>query len=139
MIDSKQIKTDFRGLVLADATVYAAVAGRLYPVQAPQGATLPYGVFEITASEDFIAHDGKVGTVTKVIDMVFWGTGQDALDDITDAVEAAVGGQRTTHGATEFLSIFRDDEDEGFLESVADGEGAAFYKRVTYRVTVCAA
>jgi hypothetical protein len=135
MIDTKQFKIDFRALVLGDAGVAALLGSKLYAVIAPQRAVMPFGVYRLVGTGDIVTHGGLSGAFEKTVELLFWSESQDDNDDIADALHSAIAALgQTVQGATEFLLILAEDEDEGFDPDEADGEGAIFWKRLAYRV-----
>lgn len=75
------------------ADLDAIIGDRLYPVQAPQGVALPFGVFtQISADED-VHHGGKSGWGSMRVQYDFYSTKFHEAHDAARALRAEFEGQ----------------------------------------------
>lgn len=78
------------------AALDAIIADRLYPVQAPQGTPLPYGVFAQISGDESIHFAGKDGWGSLRVQYDFYGNRFHDVHDAARALRAEFEGESVT-------------------------------------------
>jgi hypothetical protein len=81
-----------RGRLLADATVAAAVATRVYPVIAPSSAALPFVTYRRTGITRGMTLAGPQGTPNVFVDFAVFATTYEAVREVADAMRKSLDG-----------------------------------------------
>lgn len=96
------IEVDLRTHFLAQAPIAAIVGTRMYPLQLPQGATLPALTYQVISGVSEITHDGPSDLGNRRIQIDCWApsgnTGYQQVVELAGAVRRAVSGYMGSMG-----------------------------------------
>ena len=103
--------------LIADATIGAVVANRIYPLMIPQGATLPCLTYQRISTPRIVTHQssGATGDLTSPrFQFDAWGVTQKEVKAISDALRAVLHGKRgvLAGGVTIRAAIAENEEPE---------------------------
>jgi len=108
------MESDFRDLILADATVLGLISTRLWYEYEPQGPTNPSGVYHITGANRELTHDGASGLAVAHFEFTWYAATDAAAKAVAEAVRAAINGLGLiVQGSTTFCCIELQDESSG--------------------------
>ncbi len=97
------IEIDLRTHLLAQAPIAAIVGTRMFPMQLPQGATLPALTYQTIAGASGITHDGASDLGRHRIQIDCWApsgnTGYQQVVELAAAVNSAVSGYMGSMGS----------------------------------------
>ncbi len=95
-------------LLSADATVSGLVGTRIYPVQAPKNATVPYIVYVLDAAQNEIfTTKGTTGLVSDSLEVYCVATEYGSARTLSDAVASVLNGYAGTAGTQVIRGAFR--------------------------------
>lgn len=106
-------------VLAADGTVAALVVARIYPALAPQGATLPYVVYERISTPRVRGLDGTSGLGAPRFQITSWAESYSGAKALADAVRDALDDYSGTVGTAILDDAFIDDE--GDVENLSPG------------------
>lgn len=130
-----EIKKAIYHVLTNDAPVNAIVSTRIYPNEAPQGATLPYIVQEITDTEPLESKDSpQYDFVSVEISCYAQGGsgGEQALEDLSSKVITALDNNTGTHNDVVVKQAQYLNKDDVKLED----EQKIYGKRIDFRFFV---
>lgn len=78
------------GVLSANSSVAAIVAGKIFPVALQRGITAPYLVFTRTKNEDFRTHDGLPSIEGMTVAVACYAKTPSSADLLSEAVQAAM-------------------------------------------------
>jgi hypothetical protein len=111
--------------LINDATLAGLVSTRLYPLEFPQGGTLPAVVYQKESTEKVIALTGNSGLVAAHFEFAALAATYTAARSVADAVRLALEGTlRETLGDTDSTvvqAILIDDETDQFYPKPEPG------------------
>lgn len=93
---SSNVEKHLTAKLAATAAVTALVSSRVYPVQAPQSADLPYIIYSRAATRfpSMKSEGASAGTGVATISLSSWASTYSAAKGLADAVRGAVDGWR---------------------------------------------
>lgn len=97
------IEQDMRTYLLAQPSVTALIATRLYPIRLPQGVTLPAVTYQRITRTATVTHDGAADLGRAGIQIDCWADTYAGMVALAKAIRAALSGYRGsmgTNGAT---------------------------------------
>lgn len=109
------IESELRAFVLADGTVSGLIAGRFYPVIAPQGTAKPYATYQRISGPRLRNLDGPAGRAMPRIQIDAWAIDYAGAVALAGAIRSRIDGHNgllTTIRATVQIENERDDYDE---------------------------
>lgn len=111
---------DLIALVLADATVSAAIGTRLRPITRDQTDTTPAATVNVISGVSDLANDGPTGYQASRVQVDVYAITAAAAYAAANAIKARLHGFAGVQGTTRFLGIISDSERTSF-----DASGAA--------------
>ena len=130
------MRQNLRSLMIADATLFALVAERVYATLAARSAALPFVVVSVAGGSRNYHHGGAdIGRQTR-LSFDIHGETPTECEQVGDALEALLSGYiNTTSGDTHFGAIFFAGEYDAHSPDLAtDDNSGVFRKVVDYRV-----
>jgi len=103
--------------LIADATIHAVVADRIYPMMMPQNVTLPCLTYQRISTPRIITHDssGATGDLTNPrFQFDAWGATQKSTKLISDALRAVLHGKTGAMGGVTIRAALADNEAPDF-------------------------
>jgi len=103
--------------LIADATIGAVVANRIYPLMIPQGATLPCLTYQRISTPRIVTHQssGATGDLTNPrFQFDAWGVTQKEVKAISDALRAVLHGKRGAMGGVTIRAAIAENEEPEF-------------------------
>lgn len=111
------IEEDARAVLIADGTVAALIAARVYPMRLPQPATLPAVVYMRISGPRDISLSGASGSGRARIRYNCWAETYDGAKELLVAVRDAIDGISGAVAATSETEFY-DDDGEAYLASI---------------------
>lgn len=99
--------------LIADATIHAVVADRIYPMIIPQGATLPCLTYQRISTPRIVTHDssGATGDLTNPrFQFDGWAVTQKVAKAIADALRTVLHGKRGAMGGVTIRAALAENE-----------------------------
>lgn len=128
------VEEAFVQLALADATVTAQVAARLYPNQAPQGAARDYAVYQQADRGSVMTHGGPVATNQYTLDLAVYSDTKSSAKATARAFRDLLLGHRGTTGTIRLLGVFDVTESDDAEQPIDGDEAGRFSVAMTFNV-----
>lgn len=122
----------------ADTDVTAEVGTRIYPLQAPETATLPYITYQKISTAHMHHFGAAAAIVTSAVQIDVWGnTSVEVEDAVKDVRESLDGRLHFSMGATEALAvkgIFLNGTSDGLVEPTDGTDKGTFRTTMTFDI-----
>ena len=110
-----------RSLLVNNAAVAALVGARVYPLRAPQNASLPFVIYLGDVGEDITySADGETGLVAKLMQFDSYATTYDVAVDLDDKIRLVLSGYSGTVGGIVIRSILKSGSAQDLTEETTD-------------------
>jgi len=116
------IGRSIRRILIYDDAVLAIIVARVYPVSAPQNATLPYIVYQIVGSETLYHADNEAGLQATRMQIDCYAETYDAAYDLADKVRLALSGYTGLISTILIRGIFLESQQDLSEPTVERGE-----------------
>ena len=120
--------------LIADATIHAKVADKIYPMMIPQGATLPCLTFQRISTPRIVTMDssGATGDLTSPrFQFDAWGVTQKEVKAISDALRTVLHGKTGATGGVTIRAALAENEAPEF-----DPESELYRSRSDYIIWI---
>lgn len=105
-----------RGQLVANSSVSALVAGRVYPLLAPDDAPLPFITWRRSGITRQHSLSGPMGTPTVSVEFQLYAETYNAARDLADKVRLVLDGYGGTVDTVEVKHVSLDQEYDGFVQ-----------------------
>lgn len=112
-----ELEEALQAYVVADESISAVIASRMYPVFAPESAASPYLVYRVLSTQREYTMSGPTGTAQPTIKITCWADTYPAAKALARLVRSRLDGYRGTMGGISVRRIFLNDESDAFEPS----------------------
>ena len=127
------VETELVSQLTGDSTVSGLVSSRVYPLLAPQGATLPCVVYEMTAHETINSTSGAGSTRHAQVEVLCLDDSYGGTKTLADAVRDALNGWTVSDSVT-VSSCLLTSESDGFVQPNDDSEQPVYLITQEYSI-----
>lgn len=125
----------FRYRILSDPDIAAMLAGKFYPLAAPQDVALPYVTFGETSEEGTPSHSGGSGGLARtVFRIAVWTDNYMESRRLGDLIRDMMDGYKGPAGAGTITSCFKSDARDRYAPPMDGGNLGIFGRETDYRV-----
>ena len=114
-----------RTALVADASVFAVVGSRIYPVLAPSSAALPLITWRRSSVLRTMGLGGPTGVTTVTLSLEIYAETYQAVRELADLCRLALDGYGATVDNVIVSNVSLDNESDGFVQ-LQGGESAPF-------------
>ena len=110
-------------LLTGSATGYIGTAtARLYPAIAPQGAAMPFGVYQRIATDYLEAVNGPQAEARALVQVTWYDDNYSDVHDLADAARASLHGWAGTTASITIRRIYLESERDMFEDPESGGQ-----------------
>lgn len=133
------IETGLISFLKSDSGISSLVGGRVYPIQIPQGESLPAVVFQRISTYHVQSMQGCSGLADAFFQITSWASTPLAAKQLSEKCRLALQGYSGTLGGSESVAILMDSGEYDIPASPEAGEeagasGVGFDVQVTHNV-----
>lgn len=120
-----------RQMLVTDAPLVAHLGTRVYPMVAPEGATMPLATYGLASTDRADAQHlkGDSGLTVRTLEVVLHGQDYDAIDELARTLRERLGSWRGFEGAADIRRIDIIDEADDTYDRPEGGEDDPIFTR----------